>query len=98
MIELNDLEKEKLRHLALEVLVASFPNALTRRDVLIRIGADVEFDIDQACVEASLEFLKGLQFVDVVHDDFGSTKYWKATAWGIRALERENDKRVPKRD
>ncbi len=98
MIQLDDIEKEQLRHTVLEVLSSRYPAAVTRKGVLTHAAMDVGFDIDLPCVVAALEFLKGLNHAEAVTDDLGSSQYWRATAHGLLALERSKRPGRPNHD
>lgn len=98
MIELNDIQKEQLRHVVLEVLVTRSPNALNRKMILNRAAQEVDFSLDLTNIVTALDFLKGLVFVEMLPDEMGSSEYWKASTAGILAHERSKRPGQPRRD
>jgi hypothetical protein len=88
MTPLSNENKETLRIATLEALVAYHPAALSAKQLHRRVVASVDFQPALEDVDAALEFLKSDSRVEVIPDEFGSTKYFRATAGGVRTIER----------
>lgn len=96
---MNDLDREQLRHTILEVLADRHPAALSRKAVQNRAAeAELDFEVTLPDVLAALEFLKGLGHVVSIADELGASEAWQASSTGVRAMERERAKRIPRRD
>jgi hypothetical protein len=88
-MNMNDLEKQRLRHTVLSVLVSRHPKALTSRQILHRAAMEVDFRLELEAVESALHFLMDLGDVVRTRDDFGRTEHWQATAGGVLREERK---------
>ena len=95
---INDTEKEELRHVVLEIVVARHPAAVTRKTIQNEVDRQLDFDQTLADVVSAIEFNVGMGNFSKVKDDFGSTDYWQATAGGILMCERAAKRREPRRD
>lgn len=87
---IDSIQKQELRHAALEYLYArplgAFP-AKSVHDMLTR-RKTLPFDFAAEDVSEALEFLCGLQLAHVVVDPYGSEKCYQITAAGQLARER----------
>lgn len=88
MIELNNSQKEDLRHAVLEVVVVRFPTALPVRAIRRHVAKEVGFAVDDDVVQAAAEFHVGLGNFTGANDPLGSSKYYTATPTGVLAFER----------
>jgi len=87
---MTNLDRESLRHAALEELYAVQPAARAARAIARRIADEVGFEFTPLELEASLEVLRDLKLADFHFDDLGSTKWWNITAEGVRKIERKS--------
>ena len=52
------------------------------------VKKDVDFLFAETDLEAAAQLLTGLGLTEVTVDDFGATKYWRATSRGVLDWER----------
>jgi hypothetical protein len=85
-------QNEELRRACLDVLASRHPTALEPRAIRRRIVQErlVDFEFDDPALDSALEFLAGQKRLECAVSEYGSTKYWRATAEGMLAFERVN--------
>jgi hypothetical protein len=95
---INDVEKEELRHVVLEIVVARHPAAVGRKTIQNETDRQLAFDQTLADVVSAIEFHVGMGNFIKLTDDFGSTDRWQATPGGMLMCERAARNREPRRD
>lgn len=88
MSPLTALDKEELRHAALEVLVARHPTAHPLPAIRRHTSRAVAFKFADDDLQSALAFLVQCGLIITSRDGLGSSEYWVATSAGVLAVER----------
>jgi hypothetical protein len=87
-MNLDNQQKEDLRHATLAALAVRAPAALSTRQLARAVKRDLDFLFEESDAAAALALLEGLKLAESAVDDLGTTTYWRATAAGVLKHER----------
>lgn len=87
---IRNTHHESLRRAALEVVALRHPSAMPLRAIRRRIETErlVDAEFTDTALLSALEFLESAKLLIQMMDQLGSTKFYVATADGLRAFER----------